>query len=269
MSARLDRVFSELRARGRKALVTYLCIGDPSIDESIALARACIEAGADILELGVPFSDPTADGPSIARASQRAIAAGGGLDATLRAAESIRRASDVPIVLFGYYNPLFVRGEQTVVDDAARAGVDALLIVDLPLEEGEVLRKRAAELGLSIVPLVAPTSAPGRADAIAKAEGRPGFIYYVSVTGVTGAAAAPLADASQEAGRLREKTGVPAVVGFGIDSPEKAKVAAAHADGVVVGTALVQLVERNLTPDTRQSEVRAFVASLRRGLDGA
>src|ERR1700722_19538621 len=154
----------------RKVLVAYLCVGDPSVDESIDLARACVGAGADIIELGMPFSDPTADGPAIARASQRAIAAGGGLVPTLRACGALRKAEpDAGIVLFGYYNPLFIRGEERVATEAGAAGADALLVVDLPIEEGAPLRTAAARHGVGIVPLLAPTSRTDRIAAVREA----------------------------------------------------------------------------------------------------
>ena len=159
---RIEELFAARAAERKKVLVAYVCIGDPSVDESIDIALACVDAGADMLELGNPFSDPSADGPSIARASQRAIANGGGLPGTLRAAKAIRAKTSAPIVLFGYYNPLFVRGETRIVDDAAAAGIDALLVVDLPLEEGAALRARAAERGIAVIPLMAPTSGAGR-----------------------------------------------------------------------------------------------------------
>ena len=159
---RLERLFEARRAEGKRVLVAYLSVGDPTLEESADLARACVAAGADVLELGVPFSDPTPDGPAIARASQRAIRAGGGLGATLKVARSIRETSQAPIVLFGYYNPVFVRGEARTIDDAADAGVDALLIVDLPLGEGRELRDHALERAMSVIPLIAPTSAKAR-----------------------------------------------------------------------------------------------------------
>jgi tryptophan synthase alpha chain len=276
--SRLADTFAAAREKNRKVLVTYLCVGDPSVDESVALALACVEAGADVLELGVPFSDPTADGPAIARASQRAIAAGGGLSATLRAAKAIRARSAVPIVLFGYYNPLFVRGEARAADDAADAGVDALLVVDLPLEEGAELREHAASRGLAVVPLLAPTSTDARASAVAALGERAGFVYYVSITGVTGSGAVQASEAAAAAAKLRQKTGLPVVVGFGIDAPDKARVVAHGtpiagdsaidgADGVVVGTAIVREIEASATAAERTSRVTALVRSLRTGLD--
>lgn len=262
---RIEDSFAALAAEKRKSVVAYLCMGDPSIEESIDLALACVEAGADMLELGVPFSDPTADGAAIARASQRSIARGGGLEATLKAAKAIRAKTNVPMVLFGYYNPLFVRGEVKTVNDAADAGVDALLVVDLPPEEADTLRDAGAKRGVSIVPLLAPTSSAARIEAVKQ---RPhAFVYYVSVTGVTGSAAAPLEDASAQAGALREKVGTPIVVGFGIDSGEKARAAAKHADGIVCGTAIVRAIEDGKTADARKRAVSELVRSLRAGVD--
>ncbi len=262
---RLEAIF-----RGdRKVLVAYLCVGDPSVDESVELARACVRSGADVLELGVPFSDPTADGPAIARASQRAIAAGGGFEATLRAARAIReRDPKVGLVVFGYYNPIFIRGEWRAAEEAARAGVDALLVVDLPVEEAQSLRAAAKANGLGVVPLLAPTSraARVRATAEAAADGVVPFVYYVSVTGVTGSGALDASDAGKRAASLREETGLPVVVGFGIDSRAKAHDAASSADGVVVGTALVRTIEDGKTADERKARVESLVRDLRAGV---
>jgi tryptophan synthase alpha chain len=263
---RVDAAF----AGGRKALVTYLCIGDPSIDESVALASACVRAGADVIELGTPFSDPTADGPAIARASQRAIAAGGGLDATLRAARAIRAAEpDIGLVLFGYYNPIFVGGEARIARAAAEAGVDALLVVDLPIEESGPLRDAAAAAGVGFVPLLAPTSRAERVAAVkeAIAHGPVPFVYYVSMTGVTGSLAIDAAQAGSRAGYLSRQLARPVVVGFGIDSREKARSASRAADGVVVGTALVRAVEQGRTAEERRASVEGLVRELRAGVD--
>jgi tryptophan synthase alpha chain len=268
--ARIADAFAKRQAEGKKVLVAYLCVGDPSAEESTELALACATAGADILELGCPFSDPTADGPAIARAGQRALARGGGLEATLRVARAVRAKSDVPIVLFGYYNPLVVRSEAEAVRDAAEAGIDALLVVDLPIDEADGLRVAAAAHGLGVVPLVAPTSTPERVRAIAEVAERyeVPFVYYVSMTGVTGAATAKdvLADASRKAAEVRTVTGRPTVVGFGIDSPESAAIAAKGSDGVVVGSAIVRRIEDGATPAERQRAVRELVQSLRASL---
>jgi tryptophan synthase alpha chain len=256
----------------KKVLVAYLCVGDPSVEESVDLLRACIRSGADVVELGVPFSDPTADGPAIARAGQRALAAGGGLGPTLAAARALRSSEpDVGIVLFGYYNPLFVRGEDRVTREAAEAGVDALLVVDLPLEEGRAFRGCARAQGLGVVPLLAPTSRADRVAAVRDAarEGDVPFVYYVSVTGVTGPAAFDAGEAGRRAAELRAHVGRPVVVGFGIDSRAKARAAATGADGAVVGTALVRAVERGDTPESRRLAVEELVRELRAGVDEA
>jgi tryptophan synthase alpha chain len=277
---RIAATFARRKGENKRVLVAYICIGDPSLDESVDLALACVEAGADILELGTPFSDPTADGPSIAKASQRALAAGGGFVPTLEVAAKIRaRAANVPLVLFGYANPIFVRGEARAVDEAAEQGIDGLLIVDLPLEEGALLRERASERGLAVIPLLAPTSAPDRVARIVtssaagassdsrSAGGRAGFVYYVSVAGVTGAARAPLAAASDRADAVRRESGLPVVIGFGIATAEDATAAARGADGVVVGTALVKLIESGKTAEERRNGVIQLLSGLRRALD--
>jgi tryptophan synthase alpha chain len=267
-TGRIDEAFQTRRAAGQKVLVVYLCVGDPNLEESIELALIAADAGADVLELGVPFSDPTADGPAIARASERALARGGGLGSTLRACAAVRARSRVPIVLFGYYNPLFVRGLERATREAKEAGVDGLLVVDLPIDASAPLRSLAEKAGMCVVPLLAPTSSPVRVDAVrvAAASGG-GFLYYVSLTGVTGAASAPLREASRAAGALATATGLPAVVGFGIDTPAKAREAAAHAAGVVVGTAIVRRIEEGESPEARRDSVRGLVTELRRALD--
>jgi tryptophan synthase alpha chain len=267
--SKIDRLFADRRAQKKRVLVVYLCVGDPSLEGTVRFARAALDAGADILELGVPFSDPTADGPAIARASERAIRAGSSLARTLEVAAEIQKGSQAPLVLFGYYNPILIRGEERTVRDAKAAGIDALLVVDLPPEEGVFLRDAADAAGLAMVPLLTPTSGPSRvAAAAARAKG---FVYYVSVTGVTGAAGEDaLVSASGEAGRLRETTGLPVVIGFGIDGPKKARLATgahAGADGIVVGTAVVRAIESERDDEARARAVTKLVASLRSALD--
>jgi tryptophan synthase alpha chain len=265
---RLDAIFG----RSRKVLVAYLCAGDPSIEETIDLARACVRAGADVIELGVPFSDPTADGPAITRASHRAIGRGGGLAATLRAARAIRAAEPtVGLVLFGYYNPLFVRGEARAASEAAEAGIDALLVVDLPPEESTRLREEAGRHGVGVIPLLAPTSPLERVQATALAARRwpTPFVYYVSVTGVTGSGSVDADEAGSRAGRLGVEVERPVVVGFGIDSRAKARDASRQAAGVVVGTALVRAIEGAATPALRLEAVERLIRELRAGVDEA
>jgi tryptophan synthase alpha chain len=279
--SRIDQLFAERREKKKRVLVVYLCIGDPSLEASLRFAQAALDAGADILELGVPYNDPTADGPVIARASERAIMAGSSLVRTIEVAAKIRRGSAAPLVLFGYYNPILVYGERRTVAEAKAAGIDALLVVDLPPEEGAVLRDAADEAGLAIVPLITPTSGPARVSAATRRAR--GFVYYVSVTGVTGKAAdEALASAAVDAGRVREHTKLPVVVGFGIDGPRKARIAigrsdgddgaGAHgasegADGIVVGTAVVKAIESATSDAARALEVKKLVGSLRAALD--
>jgi tryptophan synthase alpha chain len=276
MSSRIATTFEKLRAARKKALVVYLCVGDPSIEESIELAITAAHAGADLLELGVPFSDPTADGPGIARAAQRAIRAGTTITRVIEAAHAIRARVDVPLVLFSYVNPIFVTGEEKVVRLAKGAGIDAILAVDLPPEEGRELRRAAAGAGLALIPLVTPTSDDARIDTIVReAQREPGapigFIYYVSMTGITGRAASDLAAARERAEAAGRHAGWPVVVGFGIDGPDRAREAAGAfgrgADGVVVGTAIVRRIEDGPTPDARAESVGELVGSIRAALD--
>lgn len=243
MSSRIDACFARARAQGRPALVAYLCVGDPSVEASLAIARALLDAGADILELGAPFSDPTADGPVIARASQRAIERGSSMRAAIEVGRQLRATTDAPLVLFGYFNPILVRGERETVRAVADAGIDAMLVVDLPPEEGHELRDEARARGLDVIPLLTPTSSPSRVEAAKRVAS--GFVYYVSVTGVTGATTRdPFDDAAQAAADLRAAMGLPVVIGFGIDSADKARRATSKgADGAVVGTAIVRAIE--------------------------
>lgn len=262
---RIEDVFAKREREQKKVLVTYLCVGDPDAETSTRLALACAAEGADIIELGCPFSDPSADGVAIARASQRALARGGGLADTLRVARAIRDQSDVPLVLFGYYNPIFVRGEDVAARDVAAAGVDAMLIVDLPIDESLPLREAAAERGVGVIPLVAPTTKSDRIGRIGELATRlpMPFVYYVSMTGVTGGAGASdvLEAATSEAARVRRATTRPTVVGFGIDSAERARVAAREADGIVVGSEIVRRIERD--PTGAEAAVRELVRELR------
>lgn len=264
---RIERCFAHVAAEKRPALVAYLCVGDPSVADSKACALAALEAGADILELGVPFSDPTADGPVIAAAAYRAIHSGGSLRSALDVARAVRAASDAPVVLFTYYNPILAFGEAELPAAAREAGVDAFLAVDLPPEEGAVLRRAAKALDVGFIPLLAPTSDRDREDrAFATASG---FVYYVSLTGVTGAAGVSMDEASTRANALRDRGKIPVVVGFGIDSREKAAVARAHGvSGIVVGTALVKAIAAGATTEDRVAAVKKLVGDLRAGLGG-
>lgn len=277
----MKRLTDSFAAPGKR-LIAYLTVGDPGAAagepvDYVQLALACVAAGADVLELGVPFSDPFADGPVIAAASHRAVQSGGGLRHTLAVAAQIRAQSDVPLVLFGYANPLLVRGFANVGKASADAGIDALLVVDLPLsahaaDAGNELRRHAVDAGLGVVPLIAPTSSPARIEALADVRGSTPFVYYVSVAGVTGTAAAPLDHASARARTLQAQLALPVAIGFGIDSADKARVAAHGADGaggatgVVVGSALVAAVARETTQHDRVRALGAVLQPLRAAL---
>ncbi len=269
----LDKELSTAVDNGRKLLVTYLCIGFPTLDDSVEAAVALANAGADILELGIPFSDPTADGPVIAAASETAIARGTGLSQVLEACKRIRSRTPVPIVLFGYYNPVFVFGVERFAQAAADAGADAALVVDLPPEEGTALRTELSSRGLALIPLLAPTTTDKRAELLLDGKQGPrGFAYYVSMTGVTGAQATGLREAGARAGELAKRSGYPTVVGFGIDGPEAAAEALRGAPrelvGVVVGSQVVRLLQSAATPQEGREQLRTFVTAMRRGLDG-
>jgi len=263
---RIEACFARCRAENRPALVIYLTTGDPSVADTLACARAALASGADLLELGVPFSDPTADGPVIAAASQRAIAGGASLRGALELAREIRQESEAPLVLFTYLNPVLAFGEDALPSALEESGIDALLVVDLPPEEGASLRSRLSERKLGTIPLVAPTTGDERVRRIAGSAR--GFVYYVSSTGVTGLGGAPLAEAAQRAKEIAGQFAVPVVVGFGVDGPEKANaLARAGVDGVVVGSAIVKALAAEPTPEGRVRAVRERVTALRRALD--
>ncbi len=240
MTAHLRAAFDNAAKQNRAALVAYLTFGDPDPVTSIDVVEAVAKAGADVIELGVPFSDPSADGPSIQRAMERALVAGASLPGAIAAvAELRRRGVKTPIVLFGYYNPIFVMGPATFAERAARAGIDAVLTVDLPIDELAELAAPLATYGVSVIPLVAPTSTPDRIARLAELNAP--FVYYISLTGVTGSRAAAPVDPARLT-QIRNAAKSPVAVGFGIRTPEDARRFAAVTDGVVVGTALVDRV---------------------------
>jgi len=239
---RLRQKMNELRDSGGTALVIYITQADPSPAETADIVIAATEAGADVIELGVPFSDPNADGVVIQAAMQRALEAGGGLTSALETVANIRqRGCEVPIVLFGYYNPIFVHGVVRFAADAAAAGVDAVLTVDLPIEELDELRLPLAKNHVDVVPLVAPTSGIERIDKLAAID--PPFVYYVSMTGVTGAAFQSSSEGAERVARIKVSTGAPVCVGFGIKTADDARAVSEYADGVVVGSAIVRRIE--------------------------
>ncbi len=262
LRAAFDRAASERRA----ALVAYLTYADPDPQTSIAVIEAACRAGADVIELGVPFSDPSADGPSIQKAMERALEAGGSLPGALDAVADLRkRGIATPIVLFGYYNPIFVMGTQTFAARAGAAGVDAVLTVDLPVDEIAELAQPLAAKGVDVIPLVAPTST---AERIARLAGvKAPFVYYISLTGVTGVRAAAPVDPARLA-QIRQASSAPVAVGFGIRTPADAARFAAIADGVVVGSALVDQVAAGDAAGA-PSRVAALVTDLARAMPKA
>ncbi len=258
-TGRIARAF----AGPKKALVIYVTCGDPSVDVTVDVVLAAAGAGADLIELGVPFSEPNADGPAIQRAMERALARGAGLSAAPDVVRRVRAAgSEVPIVLFGYYNPVFVRGAEAFCADARAAGADGVLIVDLPVDEIEELAAPARAAGLDVIPLAAPTTGPERMRRIA-AVGAP-FVYYVSITGVTGAKLKGLPDVAAKVGALRTAGVAKVGVGFGISTPADARTVGEFADGVVVGSAVVRAIEES--PGHEAAAVATLVASLRAAL---
>lgn len=239
--SRIAQRFAALRSQSRKALVCFITAGDPDYDRSLAVLRALPAAGADLIELGMPFSDPMADGPAIQASSLRALAAGASMRQTLRMVRDFRATdAQTPLVLMGYFNPLYVYGVARFVQDAAQAGVDGLIVVDLPPEEDPELRVPARAAGLDLIRLVTPTTDSQRLPVLLK--DADGFLYYVSVAGITGAASAQASALAEPLARLREASALPVVVGFGIKTPRSVAEIAPLADGVVVGSALVECI---------------------------
>ncbi|WP_224983327.1 tryptophan synthase subunit alpha [Geomonas agri] len=265
--SRISDKFAALKGRGEKALVTFVTAGDPDLASTEKVVLALEQAGADLIELGVPFSDPMADGPTIQLSSDRALAAGTTLPGILELVTRLRTRTQVPIVLMGYFNPIFTYGAERFACDAAKAGVDALLVVDLPPEEAPELKEHTDRCGLDLIFLLTPTSDASRVESVAR-QGS-GFIYYVSVTGVTGARTAVADTLADRVTEVRNALDLPLVVGFGISTPEQAGQVAKVADGVVVGSALVKYFEKYQGEELLR-EVSAFVSALKQGvLQGA
>ncbi|RTL91171.1 tryptophan synthase subunit alpha [Ancylobacter aquaticus] len=256
MSTRIETRFRACAAEGRAALVTFVTAGDPDFDTSLALLKALPAAGADIIEFGVPFTDPMADGPAIQAAGLRALAAGQTLAKTLAMVKTFRANDNTtPVVLMGYYNPVYVYGVERFLADAKAAGVDGLVVVDLPPEEDGELCLPALAAGLDFIRLATPTTDDKRLPAVLKHTA--GFVYYVSITGITGMAQADPTAVGQAVTRIKRHTALPVAVGFGVKTPEAAAAIAANADGVVVGSALIDALRATL-----DSEDRATPATL-------
>jgi len=246
--SRIDRRFSVLKEHGRAALVTFITAGDPDLDTSRAILLGLPEVGADIIELGMPFSDPMADGPAIQASSQRALKAGQTMRRTLDLVADFRKSDpDTPIVLMGYYNPIYVYPVENFLDEAAQAGVDGLIVVDVPPEADEEVCLPAVERGLNFIRLATPTTDDKRLPAVLA--NTSGFVYYVSITGITGSATPDVANVHAQVKRIKGATDLPVAVGFGVRTGEQAKAIAEGADGVVVGSALVTAIAETLGPD--------------------
>jgi tryptophan synthase alpha chain len=257
----ITTTLSALKERGEKALITFITAGDPDLATSEQLVHALIESGVDLIELGFPFSDPMADGPTIQLASERALASGTTLRGVLDMVARVRQHSNVPIVLMGYYNPIFRYGPERFACDAAVSGVDGLLLVDLPPEEAEELHPFLKASGVDLITLLAPTTDAERCAQLA-ANGE-GFLYYVSMTGVTGSQQVDAGAIAAAVNTLKEQSPVPVAVGFGISTPEDAKAVAQIADAVVVGSALVRLIAGLSGSPDLLVEVRSFVRQLK------
>jgi tryptophan synthase alpha chain len=254
---RIEERFTALKKEGRKAFVAYLT--------TAKLIPALEAAGVDIIEVGVPFSDPTADGPIIQAASQRALKRGATLKKILAMITELRRTSVIPIVLFGYYNPIFSYGPERFAADAAASGVDGILVVDLPPEEADELRQFSDPAGLDFITLIAPTTDPKRARKILRRAA--GFVYYISVAGITGTAGPRPDDVRRDAKQLKGMTALPVAVGFGISTPAQAATIAPLADGVVVGSALVRLIGEKGESDDLIPAAASFAAKIRQAID--
>ncbi len=261
---RIDAKFASLRASNRKAFVAYVMAGDPDYETSLQILNGLPDAGVDIIELGIPFTDPMADGPTIQLAGQRALEGGQTLRKTLDLAAEFRRNDDTtPIVMMGYYNPIYSHGVKRFLDDAVQVGIDGLIVVDLPPEEDDELCVPAQQAGLNFIRLATPTTDDRRLPKVL--QNTSGFVYYVSITGITGAAEAVAGEVGPEVSRIKAKTDLPVAVGFGIKTPDAARTIASIADGAVVGSAIVTKIGAGESI----SDVLAFVESLAEGAHSA
>jgi tryptophan synthase alpha chain len=250
MTTRIDRRFAALKDEGRAALVTFTMAGDPDYDTSLAIAKALPKAGADVIELGMPFTDPMADGPAIQAAGVRALRGGQNMIKTLKLVREFRKTDDAtPIVLMGYYNPIYIYGVDRFLVDAKAAGVDGLIVVDLPPEEDEELCLPTLKAGLNFIRLATPTTDDKRLPTVLN--NTSGFVYYVSIIGITGAATPDASKVATAVSRIKRHTELPVAVGFGVRTAEQARAIAAGADGVVVGSALVDALRTSLDKNSK------------------
>jgi tryptophan synthase alpha chain len=261
---RIQATFERLQQRGETALIPFITAGDPDLATTEELIHAMVESGADLVELGFPFSDPMADGPTIQAASERALASGTTLTGVLEMVSRVRQHTNIPIVLMGYYNPVFIYGAERFAADAARAGIDGLLLVDLPPEEDGELHGPMHQAGICLIRLLAPTTPVARVDSlIARGEG---FLYYVSMTGVTGSRQVDAEAIELEVRELRRRSSLPVAVGFGISSPADATAVGSFADAVVVGSALVKVIAEVGASPELVPQVKTFVRAFKDGL---
>jgi len=258
---RITTAFESLRPKGEAALVGFVTAGDPSVSQSLQIIRAMAQAGLDILELGIPFSDPTADGPVIQRSSQRALKGGVTVATVLHMIKELRKDIEMPMVAFTYYNPILAYGVERFARDLTAAGADGALVLDLPPEESEEVTSKWPSQSLAFIRLIAPTTPPERLAQIARTGS--GFLYLVSMTGVTGSPGFSLEEIAAIAGALRKVTSLPICVGFGISEPEQVAALRSFADGVVVGSAFERLIEAHLHDDTCPAKVAAKVRALK------
>jgi tryptophan synthase alpha chain len=265
--SRIDKTFADLKARGEAALIPFITAGDPDLATTLKIMDALARSGADAIELGIPFSDPTADGPTIQRSSERALKNPLSLPAIFRLMREFRRRSDVPVILFGYFNPFFCFGLEAFAAQAANAGANGVLCVDLPPEESGELKRWSDAAGLDLIFLLSPTSGPDRVRLVAKL-GR-GFIYYVSVTGVTGARRSFDKELRSQVARVQRASSLPVGVGFGISTPEQAAWIGGFADAAVVGSALVEKIEKAKSKSAKIAAAGAFVARLKQAMKQA
>lgn len=262
--SRISSRFEQLKREGRKALIAFITAGDPDLSFTEKLVPQMAAAGADIIELGIPFSDPMADGPTIQLSSERSLDGGANLKSILAAVKNIRQGCEVPILLMGYYNPVLAFGLESFCREAAAAGVDGVLLVDLPPEEAGELVFFTKKHGIDFIPLLTPTSDISRINKVKKSGS--GFIYYVSVAGVTGARSSVAEDIGSMVGKIRLETALPVAVGFGISTPQQAGSVAKLADGVVVGSALVKLFEQ-FKDDELVQKVTTAICELKAGIE--
>lgn len=258
--SRIDEKFKELRREGKKGFIAYLCAGDPEMETTYTLSRELGKRGIDILELGVPFSDPIADGPTIQKASERALRWGTSLPDILALVKRLREEVSFPIVLLSYYNPIYRYGIERFVNDSREAGVDGVIVPDLPLEEGEALKTASQQKGLDMIFLLSPTSSRERIRLISRSSS--GFIYYVSLTGITGARTNLAKGIRDKIAEIRAITNKPVAIGFGVSTPAQARQAAEWVDAVIVGSAIIDVVERHLNQPDLISAVGDFTNHL-------